>query len=349
MADMQTRQLGRTDLQVSLICLGTMTFGEQNTEAEAHQQLDYALEHGVNFLDAAEMYPVPPRKETQGLTEAYIGSWLAARKNRDQVIVATKVAGPSGRLTYLRDGNLRMDRKNIEQALNDSLKRLQTDYIDLYQLHWPDRETNNFGTLGYVHDEKDQPIPLEETLSVLADAVQAGKIRYVGLSNETPWGVMRCLALAESAGLPRVVSIQNPYSLLNRSFEVGLAEIALREQVGLLAYSPLAMGMLTGKYYQGARPPGARMTVFHQFERYISKRAGEAADAYVLLAREFDLSPTQMALAYVNRQPFVTSNIIGATTLAQLAENIGSVAVQLPDELIQAIDQIHDVYTYPCP
>lgn len=347
---MKYNPLGHSGLNVSLICLGTMTWGEQNTEAEAHQQMDYAWEQRVNFLDAAEMYPVPPRKETQGLTEAYIGTWMKARQNRDKVIVATKVAGPSGRLTYLRGGDLRLNRHHITQAVEDSLKRLQTDYIDVYQLHWPDRETNNFGNLGYRHDPSDNHIPLEETYAVLVDMIQAGKIRHWALSNETPWGTMSFLKLAEQNQWPKPVSIQNPYSLLNRSYEVGMAEISIREQCGLLAYSPLAMGMLTGKYDGGQKPPKGRLTLFHQFERYIGQRAKEAASRYNVLAKASGLTPTQLALAFVNQQEFLTSNIIGATTLEQLKENIDTVNLPpLDSGVLAKIEAIHEEFTYPCP
>jgi aryl-alcohol dehydrogenase-like predicted oxidoreductase len=347
---MKYKPLGQSGLDVSLICLGTMTWGEQNTESEAHQQLDYAWEQGVNFLDAAEMYPVPPRKETQGLTEVYIGTWMKARQNRDKVFVATKVAGPSGRLTYLRGGDLRLNRHHITQAVEDSLKRLQTDYIDIYQLHWPDRETNNFGSLGYRHDPKDTPIPLEETYAVLIDLIQAGKIRHWALSNETPWGTMTFLKLADRNKWPKPVSIQNPYSLLNRSYEVGMAEISIREHCGLLAYSPLAMGMLTGKYDGGQKPPKARLTVFHQFERYIGQRAKTAASRYNTMAKAHGLTPTQLALAFVNQQEFLTSNIIGATTLAQLKENIDTANLPpLDSGILAEIEAIHQEFTYPCP
>jgi len=346
---MEHRQLGNTNIQVSLICLGTMTWGEQNTEAEAHQQMDAALEAGVNFMDVAEMYPVPPKANTQGRTETYIGTWLAARKNRDQVILATKVAGPDSVLSWIRGSERRLDRKNIEQALNDSLKRLQTDYIDLYQLHWPDRETNFFGQLGYVHYPDDQSVLIAETLAVLGDLAKAGKIRHIGLSNETPWGTMQYLNLAAQNGLPRVVSIQNPYSLLNRSFEVGLAEIAIREQCGLLAYSPLAFGVLTGKYCGGAKPPDGRVTMYQRFSRYSNPQSMAAAEKYVALARRHGLSPAQMALAYINHQPFVTANIIGATTMAQLTENIESIHVTLSAEVLAEIEAIHQIHTYPAP
>jgi aryl-alcohol dehydrogenase-like predicted oxidoreductase len=346
---MQYRPLGHTDLNVSLICLGTMTWGEQNTEAEAHAQLDMALAAGVNFIDAAEMYPVPPKVGTCGLTETYIGTWLAARKNRDKVILATKVAGPAGEMTWIRGGKNHLDRKNIEAAIDGSLRRLQTDYIDLYQLHWPDRETNYFGQLGYVHNPQDQSTPLEETLAVLDDLVKAGKVRYVGLSNETPWGIMRYMELARTGKGPRMVSIQNPYSLLNRTFEVGLAEIALREQCGLLAYSPLAFGMLTGKYLNGARPANARISMFSRFSRYTNPQAEAATERYVLLAQAHGLSPAQMALAFINAQPFVTSNIIGATTLEQLQENLGSINVTLSSAVYREIEAIHTAIPNPAP
>jgi aryl-alcohol dehydrogenase-like predicted oxidoreductase len=346
---MEYRQLGNTDLQVSLICLGTMTWGEQNTEQEAHQQLDMAFENGVNFVDAAEMYPVPARQETAGLTEAYIGSWLKARNNRDKVVLATKVAGPASRLQWIRNGQSRLDRKNIESALEQSLKRLQTDYIDLYQLHWPDRHTNYFGQLGYHHDPSDTSIPLEETLGVLDDLVKSGKVRSVGVSNETPWGLMKYLELSQTQNKPPMVSIQNPYSLLNRTFEIGLAEIAIREHCGLLAYSPLAFGVLSGKYLHGQRPPKARLSLFDYFDRYSNPQAEAAAEAYVKLAKEHELSPAQMALAFVNQQPFVTSNIIGATTLEQLQENIQSIQLKLESKLLEQIEAIHTQHPNPSP
>ena len=270
---MEYRQLGRSDLKVSAICLGTMTWGEQNTEAEAHAQLDMAVAAGVNFIDTAEMYPVPPREETYTLTEQYIGNWLQKRNNRDKVILATKIAGRADWLPYVRQGKNCFNRENLEAALDASLKRLQTDYIDLYQLHWPDRKTNFFGRLGFEYDPEDDPVAIEETLQVLTDIAKSGKVRYFGLSNETPWGVMRFLHLAETMNLPRVVSVQNPYNLLNRSYEVGLSEISHREDCGLLAYSPLAFGMLSGKYLHGAKPEGARLSLFERFDRYSNPRA----------------------------------------------------------------------------
>jgi len=346
---MQQRRLGQTDLYVSAMCLGTMTFGEQNTEREAHAQLDRALDAGINFIDTAEMYPVPPMAETQGRTEQYIGSWLASRGGRDRLILATKVAGPASWLSYLRGGKTRLDRPNIEAAIKASLERLHTDYIDLYQLHWPDRETNYFGKLGYRHAAEDCSVPLLETLRVLGDLVAAGKVRHVGLSNETPWGTLRMLQLAEEHGLPRPVSIQNPYNLLNRTFEIGLAEVAIREQCGLLAYSPLAFGVLSGKYLNGARPAGARLSLFERFDRYSNAQVESATSEYVALARRHGLDPAQMALAWVTSRPFVTSNIIGATTMEQLETNLGSPGGELPAEVIDEIEAIHRRQPNPGP
>ena len=349
---MKYRKLGTTEIDVSLIALGTMTWGEQNTEQEAHAQLDYATAQGINFIDAAELYPVPPKPETYGLTESYIGTWLAKSKQRDQLILASKVAGPSsanGGTDHIRAGQSRHNKANIEQALHDSLKRLQTDYIDLYQLHWPDRSSNFFGKLGYNHIEDEVSTPILETLMVLDDLVKTGKIRHIGLSNETPWGMSQFLKLAEKHDLARIVSIQNPYNLLNRSFEVGNAEIAIQEQVGLLAYSPLAFGHLTGKYLNGALPEGARITKWARFGRYKSANAEKATQLYVDLAKAHGLDPAQLALAYVNQQRFVTSNIIGATNLDQLKTNIDSIDLKLSDELLAEIEKIHQQYPNPSP
>ncbi|CBV41226.1 NADP(H)-dependent aldo-keto reductase [Halomonas elongata] len=343
---MHTRPLGNTGIEVSRLCLGTMTFGEQNSEAEAHEQLDRAVSFGIDFIDTAEMYPVPPDAATQGRTESYIGSWLASRGSRDDIILATKVAGPG--LAHLRGGS-RLTREQIHQAIDASLTRLQTDYVDLYQLHWPDRRSNFFGRLGYEPDEEEDAIALEESLSALQELVKAGKVRAVGLSNETPWGVMHALRLADRLGLPRVASVQNPYSLLNRTFEVGLAEIAHRENVGLLAYSPLGFGVLSGKYLDGARPEGARLTRYERFQRYTSPQAEQAVRAYVEIAREHDLDPAQMALAFVNSRPFLTSNIIGATTMAQLESNLASESLRLSDEVLDAIEDVHRRLPNPCP
>jgi aryl-alcohol dehydrogenase-like predicted oxidoreductase len=339
---MELRQLGRTDLRVSAICLGTMTWGQQNTEAEGHAQLDYALGQGVNFLDTAEAYSIPPRPETQGSTERIIGSWFKARKNRDKVILATKVAG-RGEMTWLRGAPTELNASNILAAVEGSLKRLETDYIDLYQLHWPDRPLPLFAdrTTTFRGLPEGPENPIEETLEVLGRLVKAGKVRHVGLSNETSWGTMRFLGAAEAGKGPRAVSIQNAYNLLNRTFEIGLAEIALREQVGLLAYSPLAQGYLTGKYQRGARPPGARTTLFDRGQRYEKPGVEAAIDKYLDLAREFSLDPAQMALAFVTSRSFVTSNIIGATTLEQLKTDIDSVHVKLAPDIEKRIDALH--------
>lgn len=344
---MKLNRLGHTDIHVSEICLGTMTWGEQNSESEAHEQLDYALAHGVNFIDAAEMYPVPPKPETQGLTEQYIGSWLKARGKRDDVILATKIAGPGDWLSHIRGGS-RLNQSHIEQAIETSLSRLQTEYVDLYQLHWPDRHTNFFGQLGFSPNEGEETTPLLESISALNNLIKAGKIRHWGMSNETPWGVMKALAICEAHGFEKPVSVQNPYNLLNRSYEVGLAEVSWREKVGLLAYSPLGFGVLTGKYLN-AQPEGARLTLFDRFVRYTNEQATQATKMYVELAQDHGLSPAKMALAFVNQQSFVSSNIIGATSIDQLAENIQSVQVELPDEILQGIADIHKRFPNPAP
>ena len=313
---MEYRALGRTGIQVSLICLGTMTWGSQNSEAQAHDQLDYAFGQGVNFIDTAEGYPVTPvSRETQFLTETYIGNWIAARGRRDDIILATKVAGPSrDSVRVFRGGGNRLDRRNIEQAVEDSLRRLRTDYIDLYQLHWPDRRVPSFGARGLSRiDDDADTVPIEETLSILADLVRAGKIRHFGVSNETAWGVAEYLRLAREKDLPRVASIQNAYNLLNRTFEQGLSEFALREDVGLLAYSPLAGGNLTGKYLGGRIPEGSRRDVARQFLRYDLPGQPVASARYVAIAHAHGLDPAELALAFVNSRPFVTSTIIGAT------------------------------------
>lgn len=345
---MNYRKLGNTDLNVSELCLGTMTWGEQNTEQEAHEQLDYALSEGINFIDTAEMYPVPPKADTQGLTEQYIGTWLSKRSDRDQIVLATKVAGRADWLPHLRGGP-NLSKVHIDQAIDASLSRLKTDYVDLYQLHWPDRATNYFGSLGYEHIEGADGVALEETLSAIKDLIEAGKIRHWGLSNETPWGLMKSIQVAQSLGLPQPVSVQNPYNLLNRSYEVGMAECSHREQVGLLAYSPLAFGVLSGKYMNGARPEGARLTLYERFSRYTHERAEQAVQAYDKLAKEQGLTLTELALAFVTTRGFVTSNIIGATTMAQLQENIATASLSISPELMKELDALHQVYTYPCP
>lgn len=345
---MELRQLGKTDIRVSAICLGTMTWGEQNTQEEAFAQMDYAIDQGINYFDCAEMYPVPPRAETQGRTETCIGNWLRERGQRDKLILASKVSGRADWLAWIRKGPV-LSREHIFAAIDASLKRLHTDYLDLYQLHWPDRNTNYFGKLGYQHDASETAVPLAESLGALGELVKAGKVRHIGLSNETPWGLMRCLELADELGLPRIVSIQNPYSLLNRSFEVGLAECSMREQVGLLAYSPMAFGVLSGKYLNGQWPEGARVTLYKRFSRYTNPQAERATTEYVALAREHGLDPAQMALAFVTSRPFTTSTIIGATSMAQLKSNIASAEVTLTDVVLGALEAIHERQPNPSP
>ena len=349
----EMRKLGRTEIEVSSICLGTMTFGQQNTEAEGHAQLDRARDAGINFIDTAEMYSIPPRAETQGSTERIIGSWLAARGSRDQIVLATKVSGRSTANWLRSDGKgARLDEANIRYALENSLKRLRTDYVDLYQLHWPDRRVGLFGEGGTTYDAlPDDPdaVPIAETLGVLDKLVEEGKVRHVGLSNETAWGVSQFLHLAENGRGPRVASIQNVYNLISRTFEIGLAEMALREDVGLLAYSPLGQGYLTGKYQRGARPPGARTTLFERGQRYEKPGVEEAVDAYLAIAAEHGLDPVHLALAFVTSRAFVTSNIIGATSLAQLDTCLASADVKITPELETAINGVHQVHQNPAP
>ncbi len=346
---MEYRKLGNTGTDVSVICLGTMTYGEQNTAAEAFEQMDYALAAGVNFFDTAELYSIPAKAETYGRTEEIIGNWLDARKNRDQVVLASKIAGPGeGWVDHIREGRTQFTRQHIETALNASLQRLKTDYIDLYQLHWPERKTNFFGPLGYF-PQADSYTPITETLEALALQVKAGKIRHIGLSNETPWGVMRFLSIAKELDLPTIVSVQNPYNLLNRSYEVGLAEISWRERCGLLAYSPLGFGVLSGKYLHGNLPANARLTLYPEYTRYSNTQAISATQQYVELAHVHDLNPAQMALAYVNTRPFLTSTIIGATSMEQLKRNIESIELKLTDETLGEIEAIHTRYPNPSP
>ncbi len=347
---MKYSTLGHSDIKISKIALGTMTWGEQNTQAEGFEQMDYALDQGVNFFDTAEMYPVAPRPETQGSTETIIGHWLAARGSRDKIVLASKVTGRGDSnpgLSHVRGGP-RLNKEQINLAIEDSLTRLQTDYLDLYQLHWPERRTNFFGQLGYVHKE-DDGVAIEETLEALAELVKSGKVRYIGLSNESAWGVMEFVRLAREKNLPLVQSIQNPYNLLNRTFEVGLAECAIREKVGLLAYSPLAFGMLSGKYLNGQMPENSRLALFDRFTRYTHETSVAATEAYVDLAREHDLDPAQMALAFVNNQTFTSSNIIGATTMEQLKININSIDIDLSKDVLKGIAKIHARYSNPSP
>ncbi|ABN60279.1 putative aldo-keto reductase [Shewanella baltica] len=346
---MEYRRIPHSNLEVSKICLGTMTWGEQNTQAEAFAQLDYAIGNGINFIDTAEMYPVPPKPETQGETERILGQYIKAHGNRDDLVIATKIAAPGGKSDYIRK-NMALDWNNIHQAVDASLARLQIDTIDLYQIHWPDRNTNFFGELFYDQQDQEHQTPILETLEALAEVIRQGKVRYIGVSNETPWGLMKYLQLAEKHGLPRIVSVQNPYNLLNRSFEVGMSEISHRENLPLLAYSPLAFGALTGKYCNDQWPEGARLTLFKRFARYTgSQMALEATQAYVDLAREFKLTPAQMALAFVNSRQFVGSNIIGATDLYQLKENIDSLKVTLSPELLVRLNELSDKFRLPCP
>jgi len=346
---MQYRNLGNTDIKVSAICLGTMTWGKQNTEAEAFEQLDYALDHGINFVDTAELYAIPPKAETYGATETIIGNWLQQTGNRDKIVLASKVCGPTAWCPHIREGKAKLDRKNIFTAIEGSLKRLKTDYLDLYQVHWPERKTNYFGKLGYeAADEKDVT-PIVETLEALGELVRQGKVRHIGISNETAWGAMQYLNLATQQHLPRIVSIQNPYNLLNRSYEIGLAEISHREQAGLLAYSPLGFGTLSGKYLAGKQPEKGRITLFPHYSRYLTEQGIKATEGYVTLARNHHLDPAQMALSFIYSRPFVTSTIIGATNIEQLRNNISSIHIDLPESVIQEIHEIHQQYPNPCP
>ncbi|ASK34890.1 aldo/keto reductase [Alcanivorax sp. N3-2A] len=345
---MEYRPLGDTGLNVSAICLGTMTWGNQNSAEEGFAQMSMALDHGVNFFDTAEMYAVPASPETSFRTEEIIGRWFADTGHRDKVVLATKAAGPGDYVKHIRGGP-RLNQDSLQSAVEGSLKRLQTDVIDVYQLHWPERTTNYFGKLGYQHRDDDQAVPIAETVAALKALVDAGKIRHWGLSNETPWGAMTFIREAEKIGLARPVSIQNPYSLLNRTFEIGLAEIAHREQLGLLAYSPLAFGMLSGKYRHGQRPSNARLTLFKHFARYNSEQSIAATEAYCQLAEQRSVSPSQLALQFVTTRPFVTSNIIGATNLNQLRENLASVDLPWDKELEKELDALHARFPNPAP
>lgn len=349
---MQFKPLADTGILLPEICLGTMTFGEQNTQEEAFEQLDYALEQGLYFWDTAEMYPVPPKPETQGATERIIGNWIASRGGRDKLFLASKIAGPSQGGSHIRDGQTRFGADEISAAIDQSLSRLQTDYIDLYQLHWPQRPTNFFGKLGYGNAEaaEDRAVTdLEETLTALQYEIKNGRIRYIGLSNETPWGTMKFLHLAEKLGLSKFVSVQNPYNLLNRTYEIGMSEIAKYEGVGLLAYSPLAFGYLTGKFRNGARPADARVTLFSRFSRYSNPESEWAVEQYAQLAEQHGLTLTQLALAFIKQQFFVTSTIIGATNLDQLKENIQAFEVDLSEEVLKGIEAIHRQQPNPAP
>jgi aryl-alcohol dehydrogenase-like predicted oxidoreductase len=345
---MKYTNLPLTDLKISKICLGTMTWGQQNTEEEGHQQMSYALDQGVNFFDTAELYSIPPRAETYGSTERIIGSWFQKTGNRHKVVLASKIAGPAPFTKHIRTSGFKED--SISNALEASLQRLKTDYIDLYQLHWPERQTNYFGQRGYKHHPQDSwSDNFEHVLAELQKLQKEGKIRYVGLSNETPWGAMRYLNLSNVNGYPRMSTIQNPYSLLNRTFESGLAEIAMREDLKLLAYSPLGFGVLSGKYLNGQKPVNSRITLFPHYDRYVKGAAVQATEQYAQVAEKYDIPMAKMALAFVNSRPFLASNIIGATTLPQLKENIDSIQVELGEDVIADIDRIHEQIPNPAP
>ena len=345
---MEYRPLGRTSLMVSELCLGTMTWGNQNNADDGFAQMSMALDHGINFFDTAEMYAVPASPETSFRTEEIIGRWFTDTGNRDKVVLATKAAGPGDYVKHIRGGP-RFNRDSLQSALEGSLKRLRTDVIDLYQLHWPERSTNYFGKLGYRHREDADAIPIAETVAALKTLVDAGKIRHWGLSNETAWGTMTFLREAENIGLAPPASIQNPYSLLNRSFEVGLAEITHREQISLLAYSPLAFGLLSGKYRHGQQPAQSRLTLFKHFSRYTNEQSIAATEAYCQLAEQHGVSPVHLALQFVTSRPFVTSNIIGATNLNQLRENLASLTLPWSPELEEELEAIHTRFPYPAP
>ena len=346
---MNYKKLGSTDVDVSTICLGTMTWGEQNSKADGFEQMDYAIDNGVNFWDTAEIYAIPMREETYGETENIIGEWFKKTKKRDKVILATKVSGPTSK-EYIRGGGCSYDKKSISEALEKSLKRMQTDYIDLYQLHWPERNTNFFGQQGYEHDSNEKNwIAFEEILETLKKFVDAGKIRYVGLSNETAWGLSKCLELSKLKNLPKMMAVQNPYNLLNRTYEVGLAEISVREQSGLLAYSPLAFGYLTGKYRNNNMPKGSRIDLFKDFTRYNNENSIKAIEEYYKISQKFNLDFAQMSIKFCEIQPFVTSVIIGATTMQQLKTNVESVNVKLNNEIINEINEVQKIYPNPCP
>ena len=345
---MKFRKLGTTNIDVSLICLGTMTWGTQNTEKDAFEQMDYSVSQGINFFDTAEIYSVPPTSDSYGKTEVMIGNWFEKRKNRDKIILASKVAGPG--CDWIRGGGNNFDEKNIGEAIDGSLRRLKTDYIDLYQLHWPERSTNYFGRRDYQVDENEgEWNDFERILESLEKFIKKGKIRYIGMSNETPYGLSRYLDLSKSKKLPRMMSVQNPYNLVNRTYEMGMAEISIREKCGLLVYYPLAAGGLSGKYRNGQKPKGARMTLFKGWDRHLNPLAMKAYDEYHKLAKDFNLTMVQLAQSFVNSRPFVTSNIIGATTMDQLKENINSINIEFTDEMKKRVNEIHNNNPNPSP
>ncbi len=345
---MKFKKLGNTDLDVSLICLGTMTWGTQNSEGDAFEQMDYSFEKGINFFDTAEIYSVPPNSKSYGKTETIIGNWFEKRKVRKKVILASKVAGPG--CDWIRGGGNNFNERKIGEAIDGSLKRLKTDYIDLYQLHWPERSTNFFGRRDYsINDQEGDWHSFESILEALKKFVKSGKIRYVGLSNETPYGLSKYLELSKNKNLPRMVSVQNPYNLVNRTYEIGMSEISIREKCGLLVYYPLAAGALSGKYRNGKLPKNSRQALFKGWERHLNPLAMKAYDEYFKLAKNYNLTMVQLAQAFVNSRPFVTSNIIGATTMDQLKENINSINIELTDEIIDKINLIHNDNPNPSP
>jgi aryl-alcohol dehydrogenase-like predicted oxidoreductase len=345
---MKYTTLPNTEIKVSKICLGTMTFGQQNTEAEGHEQMDYAIEKGVNFFDTAEMYSVPAREETYGSTEKILGTWFKKTGRREEVVLASKIAGPNPNFTYMRDKN-DFSPASIKYALDNSLQRLQTDYLDLYQLHWPERKTNFFGQRGFTVQEDAWEDNIHAVLDTLGDLIKEGKIKHIGLSNETPWGIMRFLEESKYNHLPRVKTIQNPYSLLNRLFENGSAEICMRENVGLLAYSPMAFGVLSGKFLSGENHPNSRLNLFPQMARYNSAQCAEATRLYQEIAHENGLTLTELSLAFIEQQSFLTSTIIGASTMEQLKENINTIKVTLSEDVLQAINAVQALIPDPAP
>jgi len=345
---MKFKKLGTTNLDVSLICLGTMTWGTQNTEKDAFEQMDYSLAEGVNFFDTAEIYSVPPNSASYGKTEVMIGNWFEKRKNREKIILASKVAGPG--CDWIRGGGNNFNEKKIGEAIEGSLKRLKTDYIDLYQLHWPERSTNFFGRRDYtINDSEGEWHSFESILEALKKFIKSGKIRFIGMSNETPYGLSKYIELSKSKNLPRMMSVQNPYNLVNRTYEIGMSEISIREQCGLLVYYPLAAGALSGKYRNGQMPKNSRQALFKGWERHLNPLAMKAYDEYFKLAKENNLTMVQLAQAFVNSRPFVTSNIIGATTMDQLKENIDSINIELSNEIIDKINLIHNKNPNPSP
>ena len=345
---MKYKKLGTTDLDVSLICLGTMTWGTQNSEKDAFEQMDYSVSKGINFFDTAELYSVPPNAESYGKTEKMIGNWFEKRKNREKIILASKVAGP--RCDWIRNGKNNYNEKNLGEAIDESLKRLKTDYIDLYQLHWPERSTNCFGIREFnISEEEKEWNSFESILQALDKYIKSGKIRHIGISNETPYGLSKYLELSKSKNLPRVMSVQNPYSLVNRTYEIGMSEISIRDRCGLLVYYPLAAGALSGKYRGGQMPKNSRMALFKGWERMINPLAMKAYDEYYKLATDNKMTMVQLAQSFVNSRPFVTSNIIGATTMGQLKENIDSINIELSDEIMEKINLIHNNNPNPSP